>query len=1456
MLRKFKKLKKSAALSVRKRLGKDGRTREPDDPHPQPSEGPDEPNASAGPPPSHNRYHEYRPSADSLPLSTVTLPPASTRPASTSATPKDAPPSPNHPSSLPSLMLRCNGHTHRHGGAEAPVLLAPLDVGYSSHGAHIIADLWDEALRRYRDVAGVDLSDEESDLCKRLTGLADYQAVVNVLDDIGREFDLYRHPHPQSIGTKIRGALRTIARVVLSTGVIEAIGEVAAALAVPGGKAIFVAIGVLLQATKGMSDRLDAVIGILKKFESYMTRLDVRAVSPLTLASRDLVVKILVEMLDSLALVTQMMKQNRAEHFLSVLSSKNVAIMAASQRFEDLENEEHLLILTEVQRDLHKLSSFLWDAVVCLETTMTRVEGKVTKVSQDVAVMSTAMQSMGVYDLLGHILEMRAFLGQWQARLDGNRELQPAWNVTSTHGDVHPGHGRTVNLWHATITLTARNAKSSLEALVDNLLSCFHDATPADLARLRHMLYSIAAAAVSVSVGGDLDNIWYAILTDPRAFLAAFLPMASACVTWFFFRSRICSLGLPKIPRAPEYSRSETIIIVDVLGLHMLLPLGNFQTWENVHELLLDQFENKPGERYVRSGSYTLMNTVTETTTSIIQPSSWAQSVRPGMTLEMSIVIRQFARKLECPYCRTCSPDAPDDGLIQCTGCPRKYWATRNSDTDIEDNVLEGPGSQDISSDIVFTPLQAPDTSLQNTSLPSRSDEEGGSSFSAGDRTEISNEHPVEPLLTDANSNHIIPEPEGLDPEVDAEPEPEPEHNLDRFRSISIRHFPTETEPWSTPAFDSFGIDGHASELHALIIGIDEYESDYIDNLSGAVFDADSMYNYLRTELHVPERQIVNLRNMDATRHAIIRNIQAFAMWATIRDGGPILIYFAGHGSASAAPEGWNVGTRPISLIVPHDATGWLDDNPDDLVTHAIPDRTIGALLHDLAEGKSKISDNITVIFDCSHSDSGTRGSSRSPLLRPRSVRTRRILPDVDRHIWSTGLQGRSMRAAVGFARAGVRSHVLLAACRETETAYEGENRGLFTHALITTLKRIPTDRTTYRELIKHIPAIPSQDPQCEGLYVERPLFNALVPCSWPTLYGVKIVEENNCVSISAGVMHGVTSDSEFTLYRSSRHQAAGAALARLKLGTTSKVEAFSTTLPPHPALPYEKQPYFASFESGGRDGALFFHYSPFDAGADTIESALKLAAQYQLRHGGGTIIVIDKEEDAHLTVRTTGGRAVYTSKDSLITSLVPSLLFGTTSVDPESIRRVLTGAAHFFSRLLRSTAWRELSTKVDVRFHKLKEDTDGEPESGRRRPWIIDGNVSLFDQGSVEVVADGDTPYGIALHNHSDYPLHVWAFYFNCSTLSISPYHTPPVIGQRGPEPSLPEYGDLTIGYGAGGGTPCTFTLEKTQDVDVGFIKFFISSEAVDLSRFEQASPFAPPTCKACAAFDIPLMQ
>ncbi|VDB92293.1 unnamed protein product [Peniophora sp. CBMAI 1063] len=627
-----------------------------------------------------------------------------------------------------------------------------------------------------------------------------------------------------------------------------------------------------------------------------------------------------------------------------------------------------------------------------------------------------------------------------------------------------------------------------------------------------------------------------------------------------------------------------------------------------------------------------------------------------------------------------------------------------------------------------------------------------------------------------------------------------------------------------------------SSPLQALVIGIDKYKSANIEALRGAVADADDIARFLRTEMHVPDEQIVNLRNEAATRKAILHEVEALQK-REARAGDPFLIYYAGHGTTAEAVEGWVTGSGQISMLVPYD--GDTEGSDEDLCVHNIPDRTVGALLHALAESKdgSGKGDNITVIMDCCHSGSGTRG-----LLKARRIKMAkgyRIPSSLDKNILSKAPKERGCKKTTGFLRSGLSSHVLLAACREDELAYEQGGRGLFTRALLCALRSVSAHKITYQELMKSI-TIKGQTPQCEG-NTNRILFNALSPSEMRTVY--PIVQKDGRCTIDAGLAHGVYDGARFHIYSSADFTDEDSPLTTM---TSTAVKPFISELCASPSglasSSHLPRLCFALQASIGHVASLRLHLPLFEIGDDhpAAVAALPKALLKELQRQGQlerpSVRLVDPTE-ADLSVHPASGGVEYRIHNAQIVRHGLRRLWKGTEASVHGIRPILHSAGTFFWHLFRSPNKGLLRDQIVSEVHKLLPGSNGERDSFMKRLLARHGD-NLFLSGSVNIVADDQTAFGITLENHNPVSLHVWGFYFDCSDLSITELYRPPAIG-IGAEPSIPAQGSLSIGYGAGGGRPFTCFTRSDQDLDVGFLKFFFTTEFVDLGGIAQMSPF-----------------
>jgi len=176
-----------------------------------------------------------------------------------------------------------------------------------------------------------------------------------------------------------------------------------------------------------------------------------------------------------------------------------------------------------------------------------------------------------------------------------------------------------------------------------------------------------------------------------------------------------------------------------------------------------------------------------------------------------------------------------------------------------------------------------------------------------------------------------------------------------------------------------------------------------------------------------------------------------------------------------------------------------------------------------------------------------------------------------------------------------------------------------------------------------------------------------------------------------------------------------------------------------------------------------------------------------------------------------------------------------------DDVYPVIRASAHYHWHLRRNNTSRRLQNYIQLEFKKVEELEDEYDDDFNAiiKPVGDDLNVA----GVVDIVVNTDDMYGIKLINNSALDLYPSLFFFDNSDLSISSYYQPPSAAQKLDVP-LPRKiddvpGSLCIGYGSGGSVPFSFFMRDGQDVDVGFLKLFLTTEPVDYSNIPQTSPF-----------------
>ncbi|KZV60769.1 hypothetical protein PENSPDRAFT_759837 [Peniophora sp. CONT] len=634
-------------------------------------------------------------------------------------------------------------------------------------------------------------------------------------------------------------------------------------------------------------------------------------------------------------------------------------------------------------------------------------------------------------------------------------------------------------------------------------------------------------------------------------------------------------------------------------------------------------------------------------------------------------------------------------------------------------------------------------------------------------------------------------------------------------------------------------------DIHALIIGIDRYESRHISDLSGAVADADAMEQYIR-HLH-PRADITVLRNEEATRLAIIQELEALQHHDVVHNSDPFLFYFAGHGTAAQAPDDWPTGSGRISMLVPHDGTKKRGNS-----TRNIPDHTIASLLHQLAEKMGRDA-NITVMFDCCHSGSGTRNLGVEDISRS----TARGFDMDDAKFIPDALHGRGIEVPAGFVMAGTTSHVLLAACAEDGQAFEkvhGDEevsesggdvcRGVFTKALLEILMKAQED-TTYQDLMDGVSKrVQGQTPRCEGYRVNRKIFRAPGPSATPRLVPVRV--EDGVYKVLAGSALGIKEGTQLFLSKTENSRASDCVTAFASdvfAGSCDVLGGNGVALAVDLDSPFK----FALPITTGPTNALRLHVSHTKL-KELATSAIEL---FKTKDSDGveptlaagiheTDLSIDFCQDSvHYTI---SGPDVHGGRHKL---------YGLTNIPTaHDLYWVVRTASYFFWHLRRGPSFIPAYypyLTVEAHALKLVDDSDG-PRYVQR-----DDSRDLLRSGILEaVVGVPKTVYGFKVVNNSQVDLHLWAFYFDCSNLSICTYYRPPSVAPDC-DPCLRGHTSLMIGYGPSGGRPVTYALPEGRDSDVGFVRFFVSTRPIDLSGVEQDTAFSRQLSRASVWADPP---
>ncbi|MBD2607411.1 caspase family protein [Scytonema hofmannii FACHB-248] len=311
--------------------------------------------------------------------------------------------------------------------------------------------------------------------------------------------------------------------------------------------------------------------------------------------------------------------------------------------------------------------------------------------------------------------------------------------------------------------------------------------------------------------------------------------------------------------------------------------------------------------------------------------------------------------------------------------------------------------------------------------------------------------------------------------------------------------------------------------IYALLVGIDEYVN--VSPLQGCVNDITAIKEYLEGRVNTDGYQLHlrTLLNKDATRQAVIDGFRQHLCQAGSED--VVFFYYAGHGSQEEAPEEfWTIEPDRLNeTLVCYDSRslgGW-----------DLADKELAKLIAEVAQKNPQI----TIIMDCCHSSSGTRGDIEADTAERKAPIDRRKRP-LDSFIFSNKdaeqlLTERSLATNPTGWTLPRAKHIFLAACRDRQTAKEynvgGQRRGAFSYFLLDTLKKA-NGSLTYRDLFKRTNAlvrskVANQSPQLEATVLddlEQPFLGGAIAGRKPYLT-VSYHKDHEWV-VDGGTVHGI----------------------------------------------------------------------------------------------------------------------------------------------------------------------------------------------------------------------------------------------------------------------------------------------------------------------------------------------
>lgn len=449
----------------------------------------------------------------------------------------------------------------------------------------------------------------------------------------------------------------------------------------------------------------------------------------------------------------------------------------------------------------------------------------------------------------------------------------------------------------------------------------------------------------------------------------------------------------------------------------------------------------------------------------------------------------------------------------------------------------------------------------------------------------------------------------------------------------------------------------HSSpDLYALLIGINSYKN---NRLEGCENDVDQVRTYLSSPFVTAQFGQIHTRELlheQATKDNIVQAFKTHLVKAKKKD--TVLLYFSGHGAREKTDypvlrEEEADGNIGGILCATYEGV----DQPD-LHRHVLSNKELRYLIRPLAmDASNEMKSHVVAIFDCCNSGSNTRSVTEDKFPENSRQVSRKALPgrNLDQFIFiedpsiGTGLKSQQLSLDEIMPQG---DHVMLAACREVELAWERKidgNRqsGAFTTALIDVLRQ-HKGYISYHELCSRVlnrmkfslSTAKGDKGQTPQLYVRSRnlndrynIFLTNKPNDQPSFGSIEYNEDDQEWRIDLGAFHGIPADQKAAPTKVKVYP-----LKKRKQATTAtikKVYPFYATLD----FPAAETPVKGTSYRGELEGLGISPVSICLMGEIPVLDETKKVLETKLKESGGQLFkLVSTEQDADYVLRADKG--------------------------------------------------------------------------------------------------------------------------------------------------------------------------------------------------------------------------